>query len=408
LRNRFIPRGLVVSLLLAILLSSCAITYKRVRPDKKKVVLESVQTEILEPLLLDVRIQTFDLGELPSSENESRGISREIRQAESKYMAVQLKHALYQTGYWGSVRVVPAESSGDEVRVTGRILKSNGEELKLKIEAFDAVGRKWFEKDFKGAVNEQMYKGKSGEQVEVFQNVYYQIANELAAYYKTMTPDQILELRQVSEIRFAKGLVPSAFTGYLQKNEKTGRFIIDRLPSEDDEMLARVRRVRERDYMLVDTLDVNYEGLNRDMREVYTNWRKSRLLEMNMIREVDDAKNKEMLKGGLLVLSGAALGVLYAESEGSNSAIPVLIGAAVGAGVSKIFEADKIKKEAEINKAALEELGVSFAAEVEPTVLKVEGETIELTGSAEAKYEQWQEVLEKLYQVETGAETFTK
>lgn len=404
MRSRFILRGLVVSLLLTIFLSSCATTYKRVRPDKGKVELESVQTEIPEPLLLDVRIQTFDLGELPSSENESRGISKEIRQAESKYMAVQLKHALYQTGYWGSVRVVPAESSGDEVRVIGRILKSNGEELKLKIEAFDAAGRQWFEKDFKGAVNEQMYKESSGKQIEVFQNVYYQIANELAAYYKTMTRDQILEVRQVSEMRFAKGLVPSAFNGYLQKNEKTGQFIIDRLPSEDDEMLSRVRRVRERDYMLVDTLDLNYEGLHREMREVYTNWRKSRLQEMNLIREVDAAKNKEMLKGGLLVLSGAALGVLYAQSEGYNPALPAVIGAAVGAGVAKIFEADKIKEEAEINKAALEELGVSFAAEVEPTVLKVEGETIELTGSAEAKYEQWREVLGKLYQIETGTE----
>jgi len=408
LRNRSILRGLVVSLLLAILLSSCATTYKRVRCDKEKVVLESAQTEIPESLLLDVRIQTFDLGELPSSKNESRGISKEIRQAESKYMAVQLKHALYQTGYWGSVRVVPAESSGDEVRVTGRILKSNGEELKLKIEAFDAVGRQWFEKKFKGAVNEQMYKESSGEQIEVFQNVYYQIANELAAYYKTMTQDQILEVRQVSEMRFAKELVPSAFNGYLQKNEKTGQFIIDRLPSEDDEMLARVRRVRERDYMLVDTLDVNYEGLHRDMREVYTNWRKSRLLEMNLIRKVDDAKNKEVLKGSLLIVSGAALGVLVGQSEGYNQALSGVIGAAVGAGVAKIFEADKIKEEAEINKAALEELGVSFAAEVEPTVLKVEGETIELTGSAEAKYEQWREVLGKLYQVETGTETFTK
>ncbi len=408
MRNRSILRGLVVALLLAVLLSSCATTYKRVRPDKEKVLLDSVQTEIPEPLLFDVRIQTFDLGELPSSENESRGISKEIRQAESKYMAVQLKHALYQTGYWGSVRVVPAESSGDEVRVTGRILKSNGEELKLKIVAFDAVDRQWFEKDFKGAVNEQRYKESSGEQVEVFQNVYYQIANELAAYYKAMTQDQILEVRQVSEMRFAKELVPSAFTGYLQKDKKTGRFIIDRLPSEDDEMLARVRRVRERDYMLVDTLDVNYEGLHRDMKEVYTNWRKSRLLEMNMIREVDDAKNKELVKGSLLVLSGAALGVLYGQSKGYNPAIPAIVGAAVGAGVAKMFEADKIKEEAEINKAALEELGVSFAAEVEPTVLKVEGETIELTGSAEAKYEQWREVLGKIYQVETGAETFTK
>jgi hypothetical protein len=315
---------------------------------------------------------------------------------------------LYQTGYWGSVRVVPAESSGDEVLVTGCILKSNGEELKLKIEAFDAAGRQWFKKKFKGAVNEQMYKESSGEQIEVFQNVYCQIANELAAYYKTMTQDQILEIRQVSEMRFAKELVPSAFTGYLQKNEKTGRFTIDRLPAEDDEMLARVRRVRERDYMLVDTLDVNYEGLHRDMREVYTNWRKSRLLEMNMIREVDDAKNKELAKGALLVVSGAILGALYGQSEGYNPAIPAIIGAAMGAGVAKIFEADKIKEEAEINKAALEELGISFAAEVEPTVLKVEGETIELTGSAEVKYEQWREVLKKLYQIETGTEMFTK
>jgi hypothetical protein len=223
-----------------------------------------------------------------------------------------------------------------------------------------------------------------------------------------MTQDQILEVRQVSEMRFAKELVPSAFTGYLQKDKKTGQFKIDRLPSEDDEMLARVRRVRERDYMLVDTLDVNYEGLHRDMREVYTNWRKSRLLEMNLIRKVDDAKNKELAKGALLVVSGAILGALYGQSEGYNPAIPAIIGADMGAGVAKIFEADKIKEEAEINKAALEELGVSFAAEVEPTVLKVEGETIELTGSAEAKYEQWSEVLGKLYQVETGAETFTK
>ena len=127
-----------------------------------------------------------------------------------------------------------------------------------------------------------------------------------------------------------------------------------------------------------------------------------------MIRKVDDAKNKELLKGSLLILSGAALGVLVGEAEGYNQALSGVIGAAVGAGVAKIFEADKIKEEAEINKAALEELGVSFAAEVEPTVLKVEGETIELTGSAEVKYEQWREVLGKLYQVETGTEMFTK
>jgi hypothetical protein len=69
-----------------------------------------------------------------------------------------------------------------------------------------------------------------------------------------------------------------------------------------------------------------------------------------------------------------------------------------------MLQAAQAGEETEINKAALEELGVSFTAEVEPTVLKVEGETIELTGSAAAKYEQWQEVLTKLYRVETEPE----
>ena len=69
-----------------------------------------------------------------------------------------------------------------------------------------------------------------------------------------------------------------------------------------------------------------------------------------------------------------------------------------------MVEADQIAEEAEINKVALEELGISFAAEVEPIVLEVEGETIKLTGSAKAKHQQWREVLARLYKVETEAE----
>jgi hypothetical protein len=184
--------------------------------------------------------------------------------------------------------------------------------------------------------------------------------------------------------------------------------MIDRLPSEDDEMLERVRQVRERDYMLVDTLDIQYEGLYRDMEEVYTGWRKSRLDEMNMIREVDRKKNAEAWKGAGIIIAGAVLGAAYGQATMNsgyyNPMIPALVGAAAGVGVAKMLEADQIAEEAEINKVALEELGISFAAEVEPTVLEVEGETIKLTGSAKAKYQQWREVLARLYKVETEAE----
>jgi len=408
--------SIVLPLFFSIWMCSCA-TYRKVEPDMDKVDLKLAETEIPESELLDVRIQIFDPGELPSSENASRGLSEEVRKAESHYMAVQLRNTMQQTGYWGAVRVVPAGASGDEVLVTGRIIKSNGEVLKLKIGARDSTGKQWFRDKtfsktmtFKCAVSDHMYKESSKNHTEVFQKVYNRIANTLAAHRHNMTSEQVNEIRQVAEMRFAEELAPSAFMGYLRKDTKKGLFNkslikIDRLPSEDDEMLARVRRVRERDYMLVDTLDVHYEGLYREMEEVYTNWRKTRLDEMNMIREVDRKKNAERWKAAGLITAGIIAGAAYGQATQSsgyyNPMIPALIGAAAGVGVTKLVEAEQIAEEAEINKAALEELGVSFAAEVEPTVLKVEGETIKLTGSARAKYQQWRKVLAKLYKVET-------
>jgi len=395
-------RCLTALLVLALLLNGCA-TYRRVRVDKAKAVLDTASAEVAESHLLDVRVQVFDPGELPESENAARGISKIIRQAESKYMPVQLKNAMQHSGHWGAVRVVPAASPGDEVLVRGTILESNGEVLRLRIRAYDSRGIQWFDEEFKSAVSETMHAEASKQGTDVFQNLYYRIANELAEYYKSLTPEQIRDIRRIAEIRFAAELVPNAFKGYVQQG-KNDQYTIDRLPSENDEMLARVRRVRERDYMLVDTLDAHYETMNHDMQMIYTNWRKSRLMEMNLIRKVDDAKNKKLAAGTLLILAGIALGVIVGNGGDYSSAASAGIGAAVGIGASILIAATQASEETAINKAALEELGVSFTAEVEPTVLEVEGKTIELTGSAEEKYRQWQEVLGKLYQVETGSD----
>ena len=58
--------------------------------------------------------------------------------------------------------------------------------------------------------------------------------------------------------------------------------------------------------------------------------------------------------------------------------------------------------EAKIHEDALRELGTSFEAEVSPFVVEVEGETVELTGSAEAQYQSWRALLRKIYFSETG------
>lgn len=386
------------------------VTYPRVTPDRETVALVQARFEIPEPLLLDVRIQVFDPGELPFSQNASRGLSQKIREAESPYAAAQLKHTMQQTNHWGAVRVVPAEHWGDEVLVDGRILKSNGEELRLNVGVLDATGRQWFRKTFHSAVSEEQCRESSEKQVEVFQNIYNKIANELAAHYGAFTVGEIQEIRCVAEMRFAEALVPRAFTGYLRK-EKVGFFSkhniikLDRLPSEDDEMMNRVRRVRVRNNMLVDTLDAHYDGLHAEMKDRYTDWRISRIVEMNMIREADDKRNKEIAKGMALVVAGAAAGAATSQLGPNYSASTgAIVGSALGLGTGIILNAGKIAEEAAINKAALEDLGFSFGIEVEPITLEVEGKTIKLTGSAEAMYSQWRDVLTTLYNVDTAAQ----
>ncbi len=64
--------------------------------------------------------------------------------------------------------------------------------------------------------------------------------------------------------------------------------------------------------------------------------------------------------------------------------------------------AEEAEAETEINKAALEELGESLAADAELTVVRVEGKAVELRGTAKAKYREWRKILRQIYEREVG------
>lgn len=400
--NKLSARFLTVPLILTLTFSGCA-TYKSVKPDTEKVLLVPVRQGIPEAQLLDVRVQTFDPGKLPTSKNAARGLSPEIRQAEAHYIAVQIRKAVQQSGHWGVVRVVPKDAAGDELLVTGKILKSNGEVLQLAVSVRDASGRYWFkDKVFRGSVNEKMYKDALRNRLDAFGNLYNRIANELARYRAKTDPEHIKKIRQLAEMRFAADLSPDVFGDYIKDNKKKGSYKLERLPPVGDELFERVRRIRERDYLLVDTLDEHYELLHGDMQKMYMEWRKARLVEMNIIREIDRRKNKRIALGTGILVGSALLNALL-NQDGTNDVITAsTVTSAVTTTAKLLIEADKFKEEAKINKVAIEELGESFVVDVEPTVLRVEGEVIKLTGSAEEKYKQWREVIRELYQVETG------
>ena len=61
--------------------------------------------------------------------------------------------------------------------------------------------------------------------------------------------------------------------------------------------------------------------------------------------------------------------------------------------------------EATIHRDAIKELGESFASETRPLVVEVEGETHQLTGSAEEQYSKWRALLKQIYASETGLVT---
>jgi hypothetical protein len=381
---------------LLLLVTACTSTHQNVKPDVQA---ERPATEVAEDHLLDVWIALFSPGEVPEDPDDAKGLSLEIRQAEARYMPVQLRETLEQTGYWGAVRVVPQDTEGAEVLVRGTILESDGEKLELRISALDATGKQWFQRTYEAEVTLKDYQQAEGSGREIFQALYNAVANDLAAYRNTLSAERIVTIRRVAGLRFADDLAPDAFSGYL-RNSDAGEFTIVRLPAKDDPMAVRVNAIRERDFMLVDTLNNHFDNFHADMQEPYFQWRKSRLDELEAMRKIQrEARNRKLL-GAAAILGAIAIEALGGDSTRASTGglRNVLI---VGGAYAVKTGFDK-SSEASIHEDAIRELGDSFASESQPMVVEVEGETHQLTGSAEAQYSEWRALLRRIYASETG------
>ena len=378
-----------------LLLTACSTTHQMVREDAQ---VQRPDSEVVESQLLDVWITLFQSGELPEDEDEAKGLSVEIRQAEARYMPLLLRDTLERTGYWGAVRVVPGGTEGGEVRVHGTILVSDGERLELMITAEDATGVEWFRHSYEAEATLEDYQQTAATRRDVFQALYNTIANDLARHRLTLSPSAVTNIRRVAGLRFAADLAPDAFAGYLDEGD--GAFLIQRLPAESDPMVGRINAIRERDFLLVDTLNGHFDNFYAEMQDPYFQWRKTRLEELEAMREIERQSRNRKLLGAAAILGAIAIEALGGDSTrastGSLRNMMILGGAyAIKTGFDK-------DSEATIHQDAIEELGESFAAETQPLVVEVEGETHELTGSAENQYQQWRGLLRRIYATETG------
>ncbi|MEZ5490038.1 MAG: hypothetical protein R3F50_06930 [Gammaproteobacteria bacterium] len=349
-----------------------------------------------EDLLMDVGIMVLDPGIDEIEDGEEDTVNGQIRVAESRYATYLLSDTLQRSGNWGLVRVLPNGSSPLDVMLSGTILQSNGEAMKIRVNVRDSSGREWYSKEYYEVISQFSYDPSQRSMADPFQVIYNNIANDLLLYRKeNLTSTRITEIRQISEVLFAQRFAPEVYDSYLAL-DRNGQYRLNRLPAENDPTLARIQAIRERDFMFIDTVQDYYSTFSRQMRLPYDSWREQSYYETITLRELQQSARRRFIAGTAAVIGGiaaASSGTYVGQSGGA-------IG--VGAGAYLIKSGFDKRAEAQIHVAALEELGQSLETEVAPKVINLEDRTVTLSGNVEEQYDQWKEILADIYAVEAG------
>ena len=384
----------LAGLLLALLTAGCTST------TVKTVTFEGAERarDIREEELLDVGIAEFDPS-IPEdwTEQEAANVIPDVREAEARYLPQVLKATLQESGNWGAVRVLPRASAAVDLAVEGRILVSDGELLEIGIRAEDATGRLWLDEVYSYRTSKYAYEFDAADQVDPFQPLYNRVANDLLEVFRDLDAREHRRIRQIAEMRFAREFAPEAFADYVTE-DRGGRWRLQRLPAEDDPRLDRIRRVREREYLFIDTLDEYYTAFRRDMSAAYQDYRRYTYDEAMQKRALERDGRQAWRTAAVSVAAATAL-VLASENSAVDysAAVAGVAGAAMSA-----RRALATRREAALYRDAIRELGMQLEGEVTPLVIELDDRTYTLTGSVDEQYERWRGILRDLYAEEYG------
>jgi hypothetical protein len=390
-------RLLIIILTVVTLASGCAVQEIVVAEETELVV---ATTSVEEALLLDVGIVEFDAGVPEDNRPEKTGVYEDIRRAEAKFIPYHLKTTLQGAGHWGAVRVIPSESAYTDVIVKGAIKESDGEHVELEVSVSDATGRHWFTRSYETLTGLTSYSKRRDRSRDPYQKVFNDFANDLQEYVVQMSPQQLRQTRQVSELQFFRNMSPTVYGAYLA-NDDDGIAGAVRLPAENDPSVARMRQIRERDRLVVDTLNEHYANFYYGISIPYRNWRKnSRAETIKYRQEKRSAKIQALV--GVVVLAGSTQINTSSSSRNTNNINRALQYQGISRGLNTVFTAMTRNREAGLHLEAITELSESFGNEAAPMVVNIEGEERRLTGTAEAQFESWRQLLREIYEAETG------
>jgi hypothetical protein len=371
--------------LLCLLCSGCVEQVVRTVDMTPPEQMDRVQTEAE---LLDVGIAIFDPN-VPESYDEQvkQLVHPDIRRAEANFIPYVAKNLLQSTGNWGAVRVVPRPTHAVDVIVDGKILHSTGENLTTEISVTDARD---------ALASKYSYDEKISGTIDPFQGIYKQLSDDMLEYRKSLSDEDVLAIRRTAEMKFAREFAPDAFGEHVVR-EKDGDFVVMRLPAEDDPMLERVRRVREREYLFIDTLDEYYDSYQRDMYPSYQNWRRATYDEAIAYKQLRAQSRARAIGGATAIIAGVAAMAESNDPYVESSGIVSVIGGAL-----TIKSAIAKRAEAEIHAEVLQEVGVAAEAEIMPHTIELENQAIRLQGTVDEQYEELRSILRKIYFADLG------
>jgi hypothetical protein len=365
--------------------------------------LSTAKADVLEEELLDVGIVVFDSG-VPAGEVDKEvleelireGTFVQIRRTEALYMAVVLRETLQKSSNWGAVWVTPKDSTAADLSVAAKILHSDGDILQLHVTAKDATGRVWLDDRYEmstaaGAFNRQRYPD-----LDPYQDVFNRIANDLAAAQARLSAADRRDIRTVAGMRYAADVSPDAFAGYVVEDD--GRYELSRLPAVDDPMFDRTQRVRQRERLFLDTLDQHYAQFYLDATPSYDGWREYAREEAIEIRELTKSSRWRMGMGVATILAS----VVYGSNSGNDFSDRVIRDAMMYIGVDMIRTSQVRKQEKKLHTDTLEELSASFDDDIKPMIVEIEGIQHRLTGTADAQYQEWRDLLQQIFVAESG------
>jgi hypothetical protein len=193
---------------------------------------------------------------------------------------------------------------------------------------------------------------------------------------------------------------PAAYGEHLATGED-GYVKAVRLPAENDPAVDRLRQIRERDRLVVDTLNEHYANFYYGIALPYHSWRKTAREESINYRQVKRSANLQTLMGAVVLAGSLAVDTSSGgkQTRNINRSLQAI---GIQQGWNSMFGGISRRSEANIHLESIKELSESFGAEAAPMVISVDGQARRLTGTAAAQYESWRSILKQIYESETG------